>query len=93
MCHSFAFQLMAKAVQHRLSKTHFTINYYRQTIKKYSKDEIVKLLSEQQADFSCEEEKLVPKSFHVYKTSDLTDNLQVALVAKQISIDKKIKAQ
>ena len=61
--------------------------------QKYSKDEIVKLLSEQQADFSLEGEKLVPKSFHVYKTSDLTDNLQVALVAKQITIDKKIKAQ
>ncbi|CAF3213615.1 unnamed protein product [Rotaria sp. Silwood2] len=53
-----------------------------------SKDGVVKLLNEQQVDFSWKGEKLVPKSFQVYKMTDLTDSLQVALVAKQITIDK-----
>ncbi|CAF3876012.1 unnamed protein product, partial [Rotaria sp. Silwood1] len=60
--------------------------------QKYSKDDVVKLLNEQQVDFSWEGEKLIPKSFQVYKMSDLTDSLQVALVAKQITIDKNQNA-
>ncbi|CAF4321267.1 unnamed protein product [Rotaria sp. Silwood2] len=60
--------------------------------QKYSKDDVVKLLNEQQVDFNWDGEKFVPKSFEVYKMSDLTDSLQVALVAKQITIDKNQSA-
>ena len=56
---------------------------------KYSQDDIINLLNEHQAEFAWEGEKFVPKSFQVYKTSDLTDSLQIALVAEQITINKK----
>ena len=59
---------------------------------KYSKNDILNLLSEQQAEFAWEGEKFVPKSFRVYKMSDLTDSLQVALVAKRLTVDKNQNA-
>ena len=55
----------------------------------FSLDEIHKLLTEQQVEVKWEGEKFLPKSFNVYKLTDLTDQLQVAIIAKQLSVDKK----
>jgi microcystin-dependent protein len=70
------------------SKNSFYDKLAQMDHQKYSKDDVVKLLNEEQVDFSWDGEKLIPKSFQVYKISDLTDSLQVALVAKQINVDK-----
>lgn len=59
---------------------------------KFSREDIFKLLQEQQSEFSWEGEKFVPKSFQVYKMTDLTDSLQIALIAKQINVDKNQSA-
>ncbi|CAF1561027.1 unnamed protein product, partial [Didymodactylos carnosus] len=56
--------------------------------EKYSQDDIKKMLNEQQADFEWNGQKFIPKSFQVYKLSDLTNRLQVAIIAKQLTIDK-----
>ena len=55
----------------------------------FSLDEIQKLLTEQQVEVEWKGEKFQPKSFSVYKLTDLTDQLQIAIIAKQFSIDKK----
>ncbi|UJR06572.1 hypothetical protein I4U23_010856 [Adineta vaga] len=50
--------------------------------------EIERLVSQQQTEFQWTGEKFVPKSFHVYELVDLTDRLQVAIISKQLTIDK-----
>ncbi|CAF3043724.1 unnamed protein product [Rotaria sp. Silwood2] len=54
----------------------------------FSKDDIDKLFTEQQVELKWEGEKFIPKKFKVYKLIDLTSQLQVAIIAKQFSVDK-----
>jgi hypothetical protein len=54
----------------------------------YSLDEIQRFLFQQQSEFQWTGEKFHAKSFNVYKLVDLTDRLQVAIIAKQLIADK-----
>lgn len=54
----------------------------------FSKDDIEKLLAEQHVQIEWKGEKFIPKSFKVYRLTDLTNQLQVAIIAKQLSVDK-----
>jgi microcystin-dependent protein len=51
--------------------------------------EIQRLLDEHSVEAEWNGNKLIPKSFEVYKLTDLTDNLQVAVISKQLIADKK----
>lgn len=53
-----------------------------------SEEEIKHLISQQDVEVEWTGEKFEPKSFHVYKLTDVTDRMQVALVAKQLSSER-----
>ncbi|CAF1144844.1 unnamed protein product [Rotaria sordida] len=50
----------------------------------FSGTEIRNFLSQQAIETETTGQKFIPKSFHVYKLTDITDRLQVAIVAKQL---------
>ncbi|CAF1032595.1 unnamed protein product [Rotaria sordida] len=54
----------------------------------FSSTEIQNLLSQEAIEMQWTGEKFIPKSFKVYKLTDLTDRLQVAIIAKQLTADK-----
>ena len=54
----------------------------------YSLDEIQRLLTQQESEFQWTDEKFFLKSFNVDKLTDLTDHLQVAIIAKQLIADR-----
>ncbi|CAF1469113.1 unnamed protein product [Didymodactylos carnosus] len=54
----------------------------------FSATEIQHAISQQQIDIQWLGEKLIPKSFSVYKMTDITDYLQTAIIAKQMIADK-----
>ncbi|CAF1016145.1 unnamed protein product [Didymodactylos carnosus] len=54
----------------------------------FSATEIQHIISQEQIDIQWSGEKFIPKSFSVYKMTDLTDHLQTAIIAKQLIADK-----
>jgi microcystin-dependent protein len=50
--------------------------------------DIKKYFDEKSIETEWEGEKIIPKSFQVYKLTDITDNLQVALMAIELTAEK-----
>ncbi|CAF1503673.1 unnamed protein product [Rotaria sordida] len=57
-----------------------------------SETDIQKHLSQHAMETEWRGKKLRPKEFKVYKLSDITDHLQIAVISKQLSVDKDQKA-
>lgn len=57
-----------------------------------SEADIQKHISQHAMETEWKGKKLKPKEFKVYKLSDITDHLQIAIITKQISVDKEQKA-
>ncbi|CAF4530871.1 unnamed protein product [Rotaria sp. Silwood2] len=57
-----------------------------------SETDIQKHLSQHAMETEWHGKKLRPKEFKVYKLSDITDHLQIAVISKQLSVDKEQKA-
>ncbi|CAF2021266.1 unnamed protein product, partial [Rotaria magnacalcarata] len=57
-----------------------------------SETDIQKHLSQHAMETEWRGKKLRPKEFKVYKLSDITDHLQIAVISKQLSVDKEQKA-
>ncbi|CAF3993261.1 unnamed protein product [Rotaria sp. Silwood1] len=54
----------------------------------FSQTEIQKFLTQESIETAWTGEKFIPKSFAVYRLTDITDRLQVAIIAKQLIADK-----
>ncbi|CAF4098587.1 unnamed protein product [Rotaria magnacalcarata] len=50
--------------------------------------DIKKYLDQKSIETEWNGEKIIPKSFQVYKLTDITDNLQVTLMAKELTAEK-----
>ncbi|CAF0980813.1 unnamed protein product [Didymodactylos carnosus] len=50
--------------------------------------DIKKYLDQKSIETEWKGEKVIPKSFQVYKLTDITDNLQVTLMAKELTAEK-----
>ncbi|CAM4835168.1 unnamed protein product [Rotaria magnacalcarata] len=50
--------------------------------------DIKKYLDQKSIETEWQGEKIIPKSFQVYKLTDITDNLQVTLMAKELTAEK-----
>ncbi|CAF1495497.1 unnamed protein product, partial [Rotaria magnacalcarata] len=50
--------------------------------------DIKKYLDQKSIETEWKGEKIIPKSFQVYKLTDITDNLQVTLMAKELTAEK-----
>jgi hypothetical protein len=50
--------------------------------------DIKKYLDQQSIETEWKGEKIIPKSFQVYKLTDIADNLQVTLMAKELTAEK-----
>ncbi|CAF3659865.1 unnamed protein product [Adineta steineri] len=71
------------------SSSESALDYLAQTSQSiFSQTDIQHLLSQQSIETEWSGEKLFPKSFSVYKLTDITDRLQVAIIAKQLIADK-----
>jgi microcystin-dependent protein len=57
-----------------------------------SETDIQKHLSQHAMETEWKGKKLRPKEFKVYKLSDITDHLQIAVISKQLSVDKEQNA-
>lgn len=53
-----------------------------------SSTDIKKFLDQMLIETEWKGEKIIPKSLHVYKLTDITDNLQVALMAIELTAEK-----
>jgi hypothetical protein len=54
----------------------------------FSETEIQHFLSQESIETAWTGEKFIPKSFAVYKLTDITDRLQVAIIAKELIAEK-----
>lgn len=54
----------------------------------FSETEIQHFLTQESIETAWTGEKFIPKSFSVYKLTDITDRLQVAIIAKQLIAEK-----
>ncbi|CAF1503619.1 unnamed protein product [Adineta steineri] len=54
----------------------------------FSQTEIQHFLTQESIETAWTGEKFIPKSFSVYKLTDITDRLQVAIIAKQLIAEK-----
>ncbi|UJR24288.1 hypothetical protein I4U23_027255 [Adineta vaga] len=54
----------------------------------FSQTEIQNFLTQESIETAWSGEKFIPKSFSVYKLTDITDRLQVAIIAKQLIAEK-----
>ncbi|CAF2895915.1 unnamed protein product [Rotaria sp. Silwood2] len=54
----------------------------------FSQTEIQHFLTQQSIETAWTGEKFIPKSFYVYRLTDITDRLQVAIIAKQLIAEK-----
>jgi len=57
-----------------------------------SETDIQKHISEHAMETEWKGKKLRPKEFKVYKLTDITDHLQIAIITKQLLVDKEQKA-
>ncbi|CAF1380988.1 unnamed protein product [Adineta ricciae] len=57
-----------------------------------SETDIQKHLSQHAMDTEWNGKKLRPKEFKVHKLSDITDHLQIAIISKQLTVDKEQNA-
>lgn len=53
-----------------------------------SQTEIERRIGQQGIEIQWNGEKLIPKSFHVYKFLNIIDHLQVAIISKQLIVDR-----
>ncbi|CAF1524884.1 unnamed protein product [Rotaria sp. Silwood1] len=54
--------------------------------------DIKKYLDQKSIETEWKGEKIIPKSFQVYRLTDITDNLQVALMARELTAEKTSNA-
>ncbi|CAF0726128.1 unnamed protein product [Didymodactylos carnosus] len=59
------------------------------TNNQFSSDDIKRMFTQQGTELQFKGEKISPKSFQVYKLSDLTDQVQVGIISKQLIAEKK----
>ncbi len=59
------------------------------TNNQFSSDDIRRMFTQQGTELAFKGEKRIPKSFQVYKLADLTDQVQVGIISKQLFAEKK----